>query len=85
MDAARRLATMESEVVAGRQHTRGLAAKTGDSGYHLLVTVGLNHNVGGRGEGVGIDGNSFCCTCLFACVKTSERLFSGQFDGCCHA
>ena len=40
------------------------------------------------GEGVGIDGNSFCClsVCLWiACVKTSERLFSVQFDGCCHA
>ena len=78
MDAARRLATMESEVVAGRQHTRGLAAKTGDSGYHLLVTVGLNHNVGW--EGGGIDGNSFCCTCLFACGLHVLKLLKGYFQ-----
>ena len=39
-DAARRLATMESEVVAGRQHTRGLASKIGDSEYSLLIIVG---------------------------------------------
>ena len=75
MDAARRLATMESEVVAGRQHTRGLAAKTGDSGYHLLVTVGLNHNVGGR-EGVLMETVFVVLVCLLVL-----KLLKGYFQG----